>query len=36
VYLGDTGIFIRQLIAEEATVGAGDETKPIVAELYQF
>ena len=31
VYLGDTGIFIRQMIAEEATVGAGTAATPIVA-----
>ena len=36
VYLGDTGIFIRQMIEEEATVGAGTAQTPVVAELYQF
>ena len=36
VYLGDTGIYIRQMVTEEATVGAGTAVAPIVAELYSF
>jgi len=36
VYLGDTGIFIREIRLEEATVGAGGGKSPLVAELYQF
>ena len=39
VYLGDTGIFIRQMVLEEAAVGGGTAVAPvapIVAELYSF
>ena len=39
VYLGDTGIFIRQLVLEEAAVGGGtavEAVAPVVAELYSF